>query len=114
MASPEKVLVHRILLRHASRPDVRLWRNETGLFWTADGGRIFCGLCKGSSDIIGISMVAIAWNDWVGVKVALEVKTHGVATTKLQHKYIAQMLEMGAIAGVVKDMDDVDALLGEP
>lgn len=112
MARPEKVLTHQILLRHGSRPDVRLWRNETGLYYTEDGGRIFCGLCKGSADIIGIAcnLESEMWGRFV----ALEIKTAGTATMKRQRKFIERIVSMGGIAGVVENMDDVDFLLGTP
>lgn len=110
MARPEKVLTLRILLRHGSRPDVRLWRNETGVFFTADGGRISCGLCKGSADIIGIARSAKGFGKFV----ALEVKTTGVSTSPEQLKFIDLIVKMGGIAGVVKSLEDSDFLLGEP
>lgn len=107
MASPEKVLTHKILKRHGSRADLRIWRNETGLFWTAEGGRIKCGLCTGSADIIGIMAPR-------GKFIALEVKVAGTATTSQQTKFLACINRMGGIAGVVKDMAGADFLLGEP
>ena len=110
MARPEKVLTHRILLRHASREDVRLWRNETGLFFTADGGRVKCGLCTGSADIIGLKRNSKGY----AIFVALEVKVAGTKTTPAQKKFIDQIIRMGGIAGVVEDMEDADFLLGTP
>lgn len=109
MASPEKVLTARILLRHGSRPDLRLWRNETGTFQAPNGSYVSCGLCKGSSDLIGIKIVGSC-----GMFIAIEVKTAGTATTKLQTSFIKTIIRMGGIAGVVRDMDDVDVLLGVP
>lgn len=119
MARPEKVLIHKILLRHSSRPDVRLWRNETGTFQAPDGSYVSCGLCKGSADLIGIAllkrkMYAVGESPVMGKFVALEVKTAGTATTALQLKFIKLIVEMGGIAGVVENMDDVDSLLGKP
>ena len=111
MAHAETLLINKILLRHASRPDVRLWRNETGLFWHKDGiGRIQCGLCVGSADLIGIARNSAGY----GVFVALEVKTAGTTTTKKQLKFIKRIVMLGGIAGVVEDMDGVDFLLGTP
>ncbi len=109
MASPEKVLTHRILLRHGSRPDLRLWRNETGTFKAPDGSYVSCGLCKGSSDLIGIKIVGSC-----GMFIAIEVKTAGTATTDLQTAFIEQIIGMGGIAGIVGSLEDVDVLLGVP
>jgi hypothetical protein len=91
---------------------VRLWRNETGTFKAPDGSYVSCGLCKGSSDIIGIAcnLKSELWGRFV----ALEVKTAGTATTDLQTKFIEQIVKMGGIAGIVEDMDDADFFLGVP
>lgn len=106
MAHAENVLTAQILLRHGSRHDVRLWRNETGLFWTADGGRVRCGLCKGSSDIIGIGPG--------GRFIAIEVKATRQSTSVLQKRYVLTINNLGGLAAVVTNMQEVDDLLGEP
>ena len=106
MARAENLLTAQILLRHGSRPDVRLWRNETGLFWTADGGRVRCGLVKGSSDIIGIGPG--------GRFVAIEVKATKQTTPAHQKKYVETITRLGGLARVISNMQEVDDLLGEP
>lgn len=107
MAHAENVLIAKILLRHGSRPDVRLWRNEVGLFWHADGvGRVSCGLVPGSSDIIGIGPG--------GVFIAIEVKATRQTTSDLQKKYVETITRLGGLARVISNMQEVDDLLGEP
>lgn len=122
--SKEGYLINKILARHGARPDCRLWRNETAQVWlgnrkgvTVDGdlvlwkgwSRMLAGLFKGSPDLVGIKLV-----DGHGIFVGIEVKTENVLTTLLQSKAIAMIQNLGGIGGVVKSVEEVDALLGEP
>lgn len=118
---PEGALISRILARHGSRPDLRLWRNEVGVFFAgrivaelADGcivlsgkARVSGGLCKGSADLIGIHGDG-------GRFIALEVKTGKVRLASEQKRYLDLITSMGGIAAVVRSVDDVDDVLGEP
>jgi hypothetical protein len=121
MASPEAVLISRIMHRHGSRPDLRLFRNATSKAWVGQvEGRskngdllyirhpqmILAGLCEGSSDLIGVGLE--------GRFIALEVKTGKVPVEDHQQKFIDMVRRMGGIAGVVRTMEDVDAILGDP
>lgn len=123
-ASAEAVLISKILKRHGARPDLRLWRNETAVAWVGkrrghtEGGdvvlfqgakRILAGLCVGSADLIGIKQV-----EGRGIFVALEVKTGGTRTEDKQKKFLKIIELLGGITGVVRSVEDVDKLLGEP
>lgn len=93
-----------------------VWRNETGSFWTgkpihkdnrtvtlANASMIPCGLCKGSSDLIGITTS--------GIFFAIEVKTPKGRTTKEQEQFINHINERGGIAGVARSPKDALDLL---
>lgn len=114
----ETPLINRILVAHGARPDVRLWRNVTAYAWVGKkigyfGKRVVldpcqpieAGLCEGSSDIIGICR---------GRFVAMEVKTGRQQPTTKQKRFIAQVLALGGIAGVVRSVEDATALLAPP
>lgn len=121
MASPATVLTNAILARHGARPDLRLFRQETGVFWagrpmgtTVKGymmlehaSRVSAGLCKGSSDLIGILKGS-------GRFIALEVKAEGDRARPEQTQFIDFVLLFGGIAGFVRSVGDVDQLLGVP
>ena len=119
--SRERALIDRILAKHGARPDLRLWRNETALTWvgkrkrttkTGDtvlhrgARRMSAGLKKGSADLIGIRQG--------GQFVALEVKTEGVRTSDTQKRWLAVIRDLGGLAAVVRSVEDVDEVLGEP
>ena len=111
-------LQKRILARHGARPDLRLWRNESGLFWAgkphyAAGSvtlqpftRVKAGLCKGSADLIGLTDT--------GRFIALEIKTAGDRLDDRQRRFLDLIIEMGGIGAVVESVDDVDRVLGAP
>jgi hypothetical protein len=64
------------------------------------------GLCPGSSDLIG-------WFVFQGraIFLALEVKTPKGKPTEEQINFIQQVRKAGGIAGVVRSVEDVEALL---
>ena len=119
MANPETVIQNKILARHGSRPNTRLWRNETAGAWVgkymgrttdnavviAQATHIQAGLAVGSPDIIGIHE---------GRFVAIEVKLPGKNPTKQQKAFLDTVRQMGGIAGVARSTEDSDRLLGEP
>ncbi len=78
MGSNENPVVKRVMME-ASRLDLRLLRNNRGLFWTLDKSRkTRAGLeAKGASDLIGITTITIRPEDVgrrIGVFTAVEVK----------------------------------------
>lgn len=93
-----------------------VWRNETGSFWTgrvihkdnstvtlANACMIPCGLCVGSSDLIGITKE--------GIFFAIEVKTAKGRTSKEQEQFIEHIRSRGGIAGVARSPQDAVDLL---
>ena len=113
--NPETKLQRAIMLA-LSEAGYTIWRNETGQFWTgqqlhragdqitlANASMVPCGLCKGSSDLIGIGPG--------GRFLALEVKTQTGRATVEQQNYINQVNARGGIAGIVRSVEDALALV---
>ena len=123
----ETALIKRMLVEHGAHPDVRLWRNETGVFWAgkqvaanrtqeavkvwlhpgqvilSNPGRVSAGLCVGSSDLIGIAPG--------GRFLAAEVKTPKTRISPAQPKFIQAVRDLGGIAGFVRTIDELGRLL---
>ena len=117
MGRKETALTNKILLEYADWPNIRLFRSPTSMVWVgkfikvdkagfvmlAPGARrMFAGLVKGASDIIGIGPG--------GKFVAIEVKATGSATES-QSKFIDVIQELGGIAGVATCVEDVAVIL---
>jgi hypothetical protein len=108
--------IQRNIMIAISQAGHTVWRNETGNFWTgrvihkegntttlANAQMIPCGLCKGSSDLIGITSQ--------GIFFAIEVKTAKGRTSKEQDAFIKRIQEQGGIAGVARSPQDALDLL---
>lgn len=104
--NPETAIQNRIRLA-LSEAGCLIFRNEVGTFWagrvlhraadqvTLGGARpIPCGLCVGSSDLIGLSPD--------GRFLAVEVKTAKGRPTKEQTNFIEQVKRAGGIAGIAR------------
>ena len=88
----------------------RLWRNNVGRLRDELGRYVTFGLCKGSSDLIGYTVVEIT-HKMVGAKVAVftafEIKgPHGRASGE-QDAFTTQIRSDGAIAAIVKSQADI-------
>lgn len=108
---------------------MRLFRNNVGTGWvgkiissTRDKltlvsyRKLDSGLCVGSSDLIGWTIVDIT-PEMVGKKVAiftaLELKTKNLQPTKEQKNFIEQIKKSGGIAGIVREITDIERLKNE-
>lgn len=103
----EPDLINAILIEYGSGPETRLWRNETAQAWVGPAGNarpILAGLCRGSSDIIGIHR---------GAFVSIEVKTGKTRLTQQQKRFLEVIQELGGIAGVARSVGDVGVILGK-
>jgi VRR-NUC domain len=111
----EKNLQSQILLA-LSEAGCTVWRQNTGLAWVGDAiqlangdvllknpRRLHVGLCKGSSDIVGIHPD--------GRFLAPEVKTPIGRATKEQLNFIRMVNEKGGVAGVVRSVDEALKLI---
>ena len=107
----------------------RIFRNNTGMGWAGKSRRmpnndvvirdarpLHAGLCIGSSDLIGFSVVEIT-PEMVGKKVAvftaIEVKKPKQKPTIEQQQFISTVTDMGGIAFVATSTDDVDRKMNE-
>jgi len=92
-----------------------VWRQNTGLAWVGDPTmlsngdvilknprRLHVGLCKGSSDIIGMHH---------GQFMAVEVKAKGGRVTDDQSRFISIVNERGGVAGVARSVGDALAII---
>ena len=125
----EASIINHILMEHGARPDIRVWRNETGGVWVGKqagktreghvvlkGARMIqAGLCKGSSDLIGLRAHTITPDDvgaTIGQFVAVEVKRPGArGPTREQETFIDVVNRLGGVAGVVRSAVDLEHLL---
>jgi len=95
--------IQRACMIEASRCGAITWRNNTGAY--NDGQRyIRYGLCKGSSDLIGI---------FKGRFLAIEVKTPKGRVSKEQKKFIDAVNGAGGIGFVARSPEDVKKHLTE-
>jgi len=92
----------KLCLMEASKLGAIVWRNNTGKLPDAYGRWVEFGLCKGSSDIIGI---------YKGRMLAIEVKTENGKTTKEQDKFLKLVKDNGGIAFVARSEEDVNFFL---
>jgi len=83
------------VLLEASRLGLRVFRNHTGRVQDKRNQWHNFGLCKGSSDIIGITPC--------GRFVAIEVKRFGGRATKEQESFIDMVSSRGGFACIIDD-----------
>lgn len=120
VAHSERVLIAQIQARHGSRPELRLWRNNTSAAFvgrpagrTADGHLVLAGgtpiqagLCVGSSDLVGIGEG--------GQFLGLEVKYGRTPLEEHQERWLELITKLGGCTAVVRSVADVDKILGVP
>lgn len=108
----EQALQQRIRLA-LSRGPVRLWRNNVGALRDERGQLVRYGLCRGSSDLIGLASVTVT-PEMVGqqlaVFVAIEVKGAGGKPTAEQVAFLAQVERFGARSGIARSIADAEAI----
>ena len=117
MTDPHTLLLAQIKVKYGALPGMRVWDNKTMGVWvgekvgTSRGGHIVLrharfvkvGLTPGSCDLIGFAPG--------GKLLGIEGKTGGARPTKQQKQFIELLNDSGCIAGVARDLDDVDKLL---
>jgi hypothetical protein len=98
-----------------SRGDTRLWRNNTGTLLDRQGRPVQFGLCKGSSDLIGLRSITIGpehLGQRVAVFAAVEVKSSTGRPTVDQLAFVDTVQSMGGMAGIARSVDDARSILG--
>ena len=116
MANDETTLQQQIRLALGTRPDLRLFRNNTGTLPDPRTGRpVQFGLARGSADLIGLRTVTIT-PDMVGQQVAvftsIEVKTPKGRPTAEQQNWLNMVRSLGGIAGIARSIQDANEILG--
>jgi hypothetical protein len=104
----------RTIQKEASTVGARLFRNNVGLYYTINGEPIRCGLCVGSSDLIGWKPIIVT-KEMVDSKllvfVAIEVKTDNGRVSKEQQSFIDAVGSNGGFSGIVRTPEDAKELL---
>ena len=104
----QETAIQRRIMLALSKEGCIVWRNETGAAHVGKviykkGRMLPFGLCRGSSDIIGLCPR--------GRFLAVEVKTPTGRATKEQLNFIAQVKAKGGIAGIARSVEDALGLL---
>lgn len=93
------------VMMEASRLGMRVFRNETGLFYAKNGTPVSCGLRKGSGDLIG-------WTRH-GRFASLEIKKVGGRASKEQINWMEQVQAAGGFACIIDDEKKLKKMLEE-
>ena len=117
MANDETTIQQQIRLALGTRPDLRLFRNNTGTLPDPRTGRpVQFGLARGSADLIGLRSVTIT-PEMVGQQVAvftsIEVKTAKGRPTEAQQNWLHMVRRAGGIAGIARSVSDALAIVGQ-
>lgn len=91
--SPETIILNACLVA-LSEAGCRVWRNNTGALKDQSGRLVRYGLCKGSSDIIGVCVD--------GTFLAVEVKTPTGRVSPDQVRFLDAVRARGGRAGVAR------------
>lgn len=102
----ETLILQQIRLAMGSRPDVRIWRNNSGAMKDRDGRWVHFGIANpGGSDLIGWVKVA-----GVAVFLAIEVKTTTGRATQQQIDFIKFVRLHGGRAGIARSVDQAQEI----
>jgi hypothetical protein len=96
-------ILHAILRRFATRPDMRIWPAQTGL--ARYGRRTVRHGISGQADLTGILAG--------GRRLEIEVKTPGDSQSPEQKAYQAIIENFGGLYVLARSPEDVDAALSE-
>ena len=116
-SSPSELEIQQRIRLACGRGMVRLWRNNTGALVDQQGRYVRFGLCKGSSDLIGLRALEIT-PELVGQRlaqfVALEIKTAQGVLSPVQRAFLRLVQELGGVAAVCRSVEEAEQLLGTP
>ena len=116
-SSPSEHEIQQRIRLACGRGTVRLWRNNTGGLVDQQGRFVRFGLCRGSSDLIGLRSLEVT-PDLVGQRiaqfVALEVKTASGAVSPEQRAFLRLVRQLGGVAAVCRSVEEAEQLLGSP
>ena len=120
--------IQRSVMLAASSAGLTVWRNNVGQAWAGSAQRLkdgsilirnprplHAGLCKGSSDLIGLRRVVVT-PELVGRTIAqftgIEVKRPGQHPKPEQARFLEFVREAGGLALVARSADDILKLEG--
>lgn len=101
----EAELQAEILLAVGSRPDCRIWRNNTGVGRTLSGQRVIRFGLVGSADLLGILRG--------GRFLAVEVKTAKGRQSEAQRNFQRMIEAMGGVYVLARDVQTVIDVIDE-
>ena len=114
VSSPSEHEIQQRIRLACGRGAVRLWRNNTGALVDQQGRFVRFGLCKGSSDLIGLRSLEIT-PEMVGQRVAqfvaLEVKTASGVVSSEQRAFLQLVQQLGGVAAVCRSIEQAQAVL---
>lgn len=109
MSDSESLIMRESMLA-LSQHGCLVLRNNTGFFYTLDKKRkVFAGLGKGTSDLVGITPTFITPDmvgKTVGVFTAWETKTKTGRATEGQKNFISAVLDKGGYAGIARSAQE--------
>ena len=109
----EQELQQRLRLEFGRGP-VRLWRNNVGALRDGRGRLVTYGLCRGSSDLIGLRQITIGpehLGRTLAVFCALEIKAPQGRARAEQQQFLSVIHQLGGLAGVVRSAPEARRLL---
>ena len=113
-SSPSEHEIQQRIRLACGRGAVRLWRNNTGALVDQQGRFVRFGLCKGSSDLIGLRSLEIT-PEMVGKRlaqfVALEVKTESGTVSTEQRAFLQLVQQLGGLGAVCRSIAQAQAVL---
>ena len=116
-SSPSEHEIQQRIRLACGRGTVRLWRNNTGALVDQQGRFVRFGLCKGSSDLIGLRSLEIT-PELVGQRlaqfVALEVKTAQGVLSPEQRAFLRVVQQLGGVAAACRSVEEAEQLLAMP
>lgn len=112
----------------AQRPDVLVWRNNTGVFWQLteksecmccgarllavgirNASRVTTGLGVGGADLVGVQAIDVT-SEHVGTRIGrfigIEIKTDRGRASDDQKRWLAAAARYGAAAGIARSVDE--------
>lgn len=116
--SPSEHEIQQRIRLACGRGPVRLWRNNSGALVDQQGRLVRFGLCKGSSDLIGLRTLEIT-PELVGQRlaqfVALEIKTARGLVSPEQRAFLELVEQLGGVAAVCRSVEAAEqALVSTP
>lgn len=113
-SSPSEHEIQQRIRLACGRGTVRLWRNNTGALVDQQGRFVRFGLCKGSSDLIGLRSLEVT-PEMVGQRlaqfIALEVKTVNGTVSTEQRAFLQLVQQLGGLGAVCRSIEEARTVL---